>query len=237
MLIHTRPLGRLSILALVVLLLDAGAAAAQRRGGARDSGPVRGAGAESLDITAAYGHMWGGSVGTSRGTLRLDTDASWFFALDIPVDTATWLELAYTRQDTRLNLDRRGGRTSLSDMSVNYWHVGGVRGLPRGNVIPYVSGSLGVTYYSPAESRVTVDGDTFGLDSATKFSLGLGLGAKVFLGEARRFGLRAQFRTLATFYGGSSGIWFGTGGAGVSFSGSAVWQWEVSGGVTVRLGA
>ena len=51
-----------------------------------------------------------------------------------------------------------------------------------------------------------------------------------------RFGLRASFRTIPTFYNTSAGLWFGTGGASVGINGWAIWQWEVAGGVTVRLG-
>lgn len=216
----------------VLMLTVVGDAGAQMRGG-----PGRPAHAEKIDITAMYGHRWGGNIDTGIGKFRLGTAPSWFFALDYPLAPATWVELSYGRQDGQLDLDQRaGGKTKLTDMSINHWQIGAVRGIVRGNVIPYVSTSLGLTYFSPSGSSFVYESETYALDTATKFSLTLGVGAKAFFGEAQRIGVRASFKTMPTFYNTSGGLWFGTGGASVGVTGYAIWQWEVSGGVTIRLG-
>jgi len=192
---------------------------------------------ESLDLSATYGHMWGGHINTNRGTFRLATAGAWGLQLDIPVDEAAWVEVAYLRQDTQVNEDYRGAITKLTDMSVNYWQIGGVRGAYYGDVVPFISFSLGLTYYSPTESSVELGENTYTAESATQFSMILGGGLKTFFGDAKRVGIRAQFRILSTLYNTGAGFWIGSGGGTVSFGGSAVWQYEVSGGLVVRFGA
>jgi hypothetical protein len=187
------------------------------------------------ELSATYGSMWGGNVESSMGTFRLGTGGSMGFALDVPVRSGTTVELSYTRQDGTLDLDSYGV-TTLADMSVNYFQIGTLQSLRPGRVIPFILGTLGATYYSPDVKSFTIGEETFSLESTTKFSLNLGLGLKAYFGEAQRVGLRASFKVLPTFYNTSGGMWVGTGGGGVSFSGSSIWQYEAAAGLTVRLG-
>jgi len=217
----------LLVLAATISLAPAGALA--------QSGTARSGARPAPELSATFGSMWGGNVDTGVGKLRLGTGGSWGLALDIPVMSGTTVELSYTRQDGSLDYDRNG-LTTLTDMSVNYWQIGSVRSFPRGRVVPFVMGSLGVTYYSPAQESVTIEEDTYRTEGETRFSLVFGAGFKTYFGEAQRVGLRASFKVLPTFFSSSSGIWFGTGGGGISFSGSAIWQYEVAAGLTVRLG-
>jgi hypothetical protein len=226
--------GLLTGLMIATLLVAAESADAQRRQPVR---PAPRGYVERIDLTAMYGHRWGGHVDTGLGAFRTGTAPSWFFALDYPLGPATWLELSYGRQDGELNYDpNRRSEYKITDMSVNHWQIGGVRGIRRGNLIPFVSASLGVTYFSPSAAEFEEDGEIYALDSATRFSLTLGVGAKAFFGKAQRFGARLHFKTMPSFYDTWGSLWFGTGGASVGVSGSAIWQWELSGGLVVRLG-
>ena len=227
----------LAMATLMILTLSVDAAAQQGWGNQGVPRRSRSAPQESFDISGTYGHMWGGSVGTRWGTLRLGTAPSWSVAADIPVAPLTWVELSYLHQSGELNLDERFlSRDKLTDLSVNYWQIGGVRGLMPGSFMPFVVGSLGITYFSPAESTVMVDDLEARLGTATRFSFTLGLGFKKFFGQNERIGLRGSFKTMATLYDTSAGFWFGSGGGGVTFGGYAVWQFEVAGGLVVKLG-
>jgi hypothetical protein len=222
----------LLVLLLVIVTVRDAAAQPRRARPPRQRATVN----EAIDLTAMYGHMWGGNINSRPGKLRFGTAPSWFFAADIPVAPATWLELSYGHQDGQLDLDRSRDKLKLSDLSINYWQIGGVRGAPMGRVIPYVSASLGINHLSPAEDFVEVDGETGRLESSTRFAASLGIGFKAFLGKTQRIGIRGSFRTLTTLYDTSSSFWFGSGGSGLSFSGSGVWQWEIAAGLTLRLG-
>ena len=194
-----------------------------------------------IEFSVTYGSMWGGNIDTYKGKLRTGTGPSIGFALDIPVHPTMAVELSYTRQEGSLDWDNRNGIQTLSDMSVNFWQIGAVRGLMTGKVRPFITMGLGATYFSPSASSLTFDEgtpdeETFNISTQTKFSLMLGVGFKTYFGKSEKIGLRASIKTLPTLYDTSGGLWFGTGGASVGVSGSSIWQWEAAAGLTVKFG-
>jgi len=216
---------------LLVVSLGAGDALAQRGGGGGGGGL-----AGPIELSATYGSMWGGNISTYNGKLRTATGPSLGIALDFPLHPAMSLEVSYTRQDGGVDYDSRGSKERLTDMSVNYWQIGAIRGLIDGKVRPFVTTSLGATYYSPSESSVTIDGDEYNVSSNTKFSFTIGVGFKTYFGEAEKIGLRASFKTMPTLYNTGGGVWFGAGGASLGVTGNAIWQWEAAAGLTVKFG-
>ena len=210
----------------------------------RQSGTSRSSSASKppIEISATYGSMWGGNISTFNGTLRTATGPSYGFAIDIPLHPAAALELSYTRQDGALDWDTRGSKETLTNMSVNYWQIGAIRGLIDGKVRPFISTSIGATYYSPADGTVTFDEDgdgnveTYNVGTSTKLSFILGVGVKSYFGQAEKIGIRASFKVLPTLYNTSGGVWFGTSGASLGITGNAIWQWEAAIGLTVKLG-
>ncbi len=220
----------LSLLLVVTLSADDVLAQGRRSGGG--GGGTR----PPIEISATYGSMWGGNVSLYSGKIRTATGPSINVSLEVPIQPGMAVQASWTGQDGALDWDSVGGKTKLTDMSVNYWQIGAVRSLAQGKVIPFISTSLGATYYSPTESTVTIEDEEYRLESMTKFSFVLGLGAKTFFGENERFGLRATFKVLPTLYNTGGGVWFGTGGASLGVTGNAIWQWEGAVGVTVKLG-
>ena len=97
-------------------------------------------------------------------------------------------------------------------------------------------GGIGTTLFTPSENFFDLNGTRYGLDSSWRLSFVLGAGAKVWLGEEEKVGLRLQIRTQPVLYNTSGGIWVGSGGSGLSISGNAIWRWDVSAGLTVKLG-
>jgi hypothetical protein len=198
-----------------------------------------------LELSATYGSMWGGNIDFSYGLpttslkLRTGTGPSYGFALDYNIHPMQAVEISYTRQDGSLDLDYQGIRT-LTDMSVNVWHIGSIRYLAPGKVKPFVLASLGATYFSPTESTFLLDeGDPDTLvntQSSTKFSFNFGLGIKSYFGKTEKIGIRASFKVMPTFYNTWGGMYLGTGGAGLTFSGNAIWQWEAAAGLSVKFG-
>ena len=193
----------------------------------------------AIEVSATYGTMWGGNIETYQGKLRTGTGGAMGFAIDVPVRPGMWVEAGYTRQDGSLDWDPRGGsKFTISDMSVNFWHLGTVRALgrPGSPVMPFVTGSLGATYFSPSESSVEIDSETYSLNSLTKFSVAFGAGFKAYFGEAKKVGLRGQFKVYSSIFNAGGGVWFGPGGVDLGVSGSGIWQFEASGGLTVKFG-
>jgi hypothetical protein len=217
----------ISALAFVVCLAGlVSPAHAQRRGAPRSPAPASDY-RHGIDLNAGYTWMWGGSLDArydgAFGKLRTASGGALFFAAEIPMRPGVQLQLQYTRQDGQLDWDPNGApKQKLSDMSVNFWQIGGTAGLPRGRVMPFTTLTMGVTYFAFADPLVK---------NTTKFSITAGVGAKTFFGRDQKIGLRVQFRVLPSFYETFATI--GTGGVGVS--GSAIWQWDVGGALVIKL--
>ncbi len=195
---------------------------------------------EPVQFSLTYGSMWGGNIEAGLGTLRTGTGGSLGFALDVPVSPGMSMEASYTRQESSLDWDQRGETLrTLSDMTVNVWHLGALRDLapPTAKVIPYVQLSLGATFFSPSASEVVIDSENYSLDGTTKFSIAFGAGFKTFFGEAQKVGLRGSFKVTSSLFDSSGGVYFGTGGLGLGISGYGIWQYEVAGGLVVKFGS
>ena len=229
-------------LILTVSMVADDALAQGRRGGGTTTSSANTWVKPPIELSATYGSMWGGNIQFSGGKMRTATGPSWGIALDIPLHPFAALELSYTHQDGALDWDANGSQVvKLSDMSVDYWQIGAIKGMLEGAVRPFFSTSLGATVYNPTESQFTIPpddptGDLYYLDSTTMFSFTLGIGVKAYFGEAQRFGLRGSLKTLATMYNTGGGLFIGTGGVSAGITGNAIWQWEAAIGLTVKLG-
>ncbi len=237
----------IAMFGLMAILLTAVAddALAQRRGGGGQPKQLPPGFTPYLEASATYGSMWGGNIDLTYGfnsrKLRAGTGPSYAFALAYNIHPMQAVEFSYTRQDGSLDLDYKGLRT-LTDWSVNFWHIGSIRYLaPPGKVRPFVLLSLGATYFSPESASFLLDEndpDTLVYtQSTTKFSFNFGLGVKSYFGKAEKIGIRASFKVLPTFYNTWGGMYFGSGGAGMTVSGNAIWQWEAAIGLTVKFGS
>ena len=216
---------RISILVTLTMLVLIGGL-----GEAAHAGPM------TPEISGSWGWMWGGSADSRVGKFRLDSTSNYSATLGFPVAFLSWAELQYTYQATAMTLENFGSRQSLTDMDTHFFQLAVTRGLKDGPLVPYVVTGIGTTWFNPAQSQIDIEGTTYRLDSSWKLSFVLGLGVKVWLGEAEKVGLRLQFRTLPSLYNSSTGIWVGGGGGGVSISGNAIWQFDVSAGLPVKLG-
>jgi hypothetical protein len=228
----------------VVLVAVTDDAMAQRRGGSSAPPPPRGSTQFTpfIEISGHYGQMWGGNVDLSYSgwgqtrKLRMGTGSSYGIQLDYNLHPMQAVEFSYTRQDGKVDYDYQG-ITTLFDTSVNFWHLGSVRYLmPPGGMRPFILTSIGATYFSPQQSTFELEGETYYTQTSTKLSFTLGLGLKAYFGEAEKFGLRATFKTLPSLYNTGGGVWFGSGGGGLTVSGNAIWQWEAAIGLTLKLG-
>jgi len=192
--------------------------------------------AATPEISGAWGWSWGGSADSRVGRFRLDDGMDLSGVISVPVGYLNWGEFHYSWRSTSMTLSGAGFNQSLTDMGIQNFQLVGLRALQPGKVQPFLLGGIGTTFFSPDASYVDIDGNRYTTDSSWKLSFILGIGAKVWLGEEERFGLRVQLRTMPALYNSSTGIWVGGGGSSVSISGEAIWQWDATVGVSVKLG-
>lgn len=184
-----------------------------------------------VEIHGFGGYVWSSSQSVSYqqnvGDLDLESSGWWGVAVDITLPAGTQAELLYTRQDTELTFNSfPDGKRTLNKEAVEFWHVGGVyTRFSNGNVYPFTSFSLGGTRF--------INKDGIGDKDLWKFSIILGLGAKVLVNE--RLGIRAQARLPWTFVNTGVGLGVGTGGVSVGVGGSGIVGFDLSGGLFLML--
>lgn len=144
--------------------------------------------APRFEVTPFAGYRAGGSFDVEStvpdlvdDTVDVGEDASFGVDLGLYRDARGFYELLYSRQGARL--DAKSPALDGLDVDVEYYQFGGTALFPEaaGNVLPYLSFTLGATRFSAA-----------GYDTETRFSGSLGGGLRVPLGEhfAAVLGLR-----------------------------------------------
>ena len=202
------------------------AASAQTQTERITSGP----GATRAELIPLGGYAWtmGFDVYTGISYGEIDLKDAGFFGGAIDVNARNMggkigqVRFLYRRSNTTAQF-RSASLTQPfeADVAVEYWHVGGVGGMPRGNTMPYATFTLGGT-------RLVGDED-----DAWKFSTMLGLGVKVY--TSPKVGLMLQGTWAFTFMDTWGGVTIGTGGAGVSLGGTGVSQLDLGAGLVISL--
>jgi len=166
--------------------------------------------------------------GLTGGDLDINDNAFYGVALDFNVvrqpGKTGQLRLMYRREDSEVVFRpfTPSNPTLSMDCAVEYWQIGGVGGIRRGNAMPFTSVTLGGT-------RLSVDdaGDDW------KFSMIFGLGVKVY--TQGKLGFMIQGNWPITFTDTWGGVTVGTGGAGVALGGTGISQIDIGGGIFISL--
>jgi hypothetical protein len=179
-----------------------------------------------IEFIPMGGYAWTLSMdvysGLTSGELDIK-DAGYYGAiLDInlarPGYKTGQLRLLYRREDS--DLTYRSGLTSQStDVTVEYWQIGGVGGIQRGQAMPFTQVTLGGTRFSG------------GGQDEWKFSMIFGLGVKYY--ASPKVGIMLQGNWPITFTDSYGGVSVGTGGLGVGITGTGVSQLDLGGGLII----
>jgi hypothetical protein len=162
---------RCTALALAVLCLSAGTAAAQQ-----------------FQVGGNYGLILGGQATTYDGDINIvDTDG-WGVIASFEFMPLSHFEIFYLRQDSRVELEKypSGLKVDLADIAVDHIQAGVLRETQYGNVRPFGCFTMGASYFNP--KGVLRDGEW-------RFSVSLGTGLKIH-STSGKFGFRLQARAL-----------------------------------------
>jgi opacity protein-like surface antigen len=184
------------------------------------------------EVGVLGGYAWTTSknFSTVNGPANVDFKSSeyWGVEIDLNVRPGAQLVLLWTYQDTDAQLTGIGVPSDVprsTPLNIQYWQIGGLSGMQRGNVMPYGKFTLGATKYSL---------DDPGASDEWQFSMILGLGAKMYPND--KIAIRLEGALPFTYFNGGMSVGIGTGGAGVYVGGNGVAQWTVTLGVNVLLG-
>jgi hypothetical protein len=176
--------------------------------------------AQVFEVSPFFGYRFGGSFNSSNGeATSLQDGRAYGLSLDYtPYPSDIKLELFWSRQNSGLNLEGVGGLNHLN-MTVDEFMLGGIYEHGWGRLRETVTVLVGATLFDPDSG-----------ESEARFAFGIGVGVKYFL--MKNLALRADLRGYCTVVESDSAF-ISTGGVTVVyFSGSSIWQGEVSGGLT-----
>jgi hypothetical protein len=187
--------------------------------------------ASAASITPLVGYQWGGTLDFINGDVHIEAAMNYGGAISQEVRPGYLAELMYTYQASEMIARPNvGSDFKLFDLSTHYAQINGTRLLGYGDqkATPFVMGGLGMTIFAPGESSL---GE---FDTQWLFSLSIGGGVMVQANE--RTSIRLQARFLMPMNYTEGGVYFGTGGGGLSISGNTIPQGDASVGITFALG-
>lgn len=148
-----------------------------------------------FEITPTVGYRFNGTVSSyddygnrfDNRDLRLDESGTYGVTFDIPLAYSLQLELLANHQSSRFSLDRGlfSNEQRLGNVDLDFYQIGLLYQWGRGQVNPYLTGSLGVAHLQPKFAP-----------SDSRFAGSLAGGAKIFFN--RNVGLRLEVRGYYT---------------------------------------
>lgn len=171
----------------------------------------------TVEITPFIGYRFGGDFeyGLQDNNLELDESQSYGIVLDYNIDRDQQLEFCFSRQDTSFKAEGWLQDKTDVDVTVDYYHIGGVYLITGEKLRPFVSGGIGVTHLSPKGS---------GLSSETKASMALGTGVKWYV--LKNLGLRLEAKGIYTFVHSDTALFSNNGNLSVYTKSTGIIQGE-----------
>jgi opacity protein-like surface antigen len=154
--------------------------------------------------------------------LKLENAHSAGLIVDVDVAPGSQVEILYSRAKSSLAPERGGA--VLTDVKVEYLHIGGLLVYGNDRVRPFFGATLGMTRFSPDAPR---------LEGDTNFSLGFVGGVKLFL--TKNIGLRLEARGFATSVSSDSTAFCNNGGCRIFYDGDVLWQFAGNAGLVIAF--
>jgi len=178
--------------------------------------------AQSVQITPFVGYAFGGSVRDTvlEESRSFDAALAYGGSLNFSISPTWRFELLYSRQPTKL----ANGLGPSLDVTIERYLGGFQEEKGEGNVRWFGTVWFGATRFVPGPG---------GFDSATKFSAAVGLGVKTF--PVKNVGLRFEARGFYTLVKGEGGAFCANGTCLFAFSGTGLWQGDVSAGLILAF--
>lgn len=173
--------------------------------------------AQTVEIAPFVGWGFGGSLVSPilDQDRPIDSGITYGGAADIAIAPTWRFEAFYSRQESHVDGPDHGSRLGLT---VERYMAGAQEEHAAGRIRVFGTFLAGVTRVVPS-----------GFDSETRFSVGIGLGVKTYL--ARHVGLRLEAHGFYTPVTISGATVCAAGRCVFAFSGSGLFQGDVSGGV------
>lgn len=188
--------------------------------------PVVAPDAHAVEVAPFVGHRYGGSFedANTLSGFELADATSFGLLLDFDQEPDKQIEVFLSRQDTQLTTSGTFTGNPLFDLSIDYYHIGGLYLLPAdGPMLPFVSGTFGLTRMVPKRADLTTE---------NRLSLSLGGGAKFFF--SRNAGVRFDVRAIYTMLNADTSV-FCSGGCTIKVRSNGFVQIEAGAALLMRF--
>jgi hypothetical protein len=188
--------------------------------------PALSSAAQAVEVAPFTGHRYGGSFEDTNTAAKFEVgdETAYGLLLDFDLEPDKQIEVFLSRQATHLATTGPFTGNPLFDLTIDYYHIGGLYMLPEGErVRPFVSGTFGLTRMAPKRSDLTTE---------YRLSLSLGGGAKFFL--TRSLGLRFDVRGIYTMLNADTSV-FCSGGCTIKVRSNGFVQTEVGAALMMRF--
>jgi hypothetical protein len=191
--------------------------------------PAVSSASQMVEITPFAGQRYGGGFYDSNSSSDVEVADANAYGLMIDFDTEPdkQIELYFSHQDTHLASTGIYTGTPLFDLTIDYFHIGGLYMFPTDelpeSVRPFVSSTVGLTRMAPKGS---------GLTTENRFSISIGGGAKYFFNKS--LGIRFDVRGIYTAINSDSAV-FCSGGCTIRVKSNGFTQTEVSAALMMRF--
>jgi opacity protein-like surface antigen len=179
--------------------------------------------AQAVQVTPFAGYAYGGSVWDSVHANHYSFDGSLAYggAVNFSMSPTWRFELLYSRQPTKISGE---GLSRSFDVTTERYLAGFQEEKGEGNVKWFGTVWFGATRFIPGQAD---------LGSETKFSAAVGMGVKTF--PVKNVGLRFEARGFYTLVKGEGGAFCANGSCLFAFSGTGMWQGDVTGGLIIAF--
>ncbi len=192
-------------------------------------------GFSQLEISPTAGYFFGGKINFYEGSLKLNDNTDFGINLSFEVDEGSFIELSYVGSKSsaywRPYSYMPGYPSQDFDINSNYFLIGGVHQVPMGsqNVFGFGTLKAGLGYFNSLKNSIS---------DVWRFSVGMGLGVKVFFTD--RIGIRLSGNMYMPLYFNGVGAYVGVGSGGTSSglsinSTAVIIQGDFSGGLIFVL--
>jgi hypothetical protein len=182
--------------------------------------------ARAFEVAPFAGHRYGGSFedANTLSGFELADATSFGLLLDFDLEPDQQIEVFLSRQDTQLTTSGTFTGNPLFDLSIDYYHIGGLYLLPvDGPMHPFVSGTVGLTSMAPKRADLTTE---------NRLSLSLGGGAKFFF--SGNVGVRFDVRAIYTMLNADASV-FCSGGCTIRVRSNGFVQVEAGAALLMRF--
>jgi opacity protein-like surface antigen len=158
-----------------------------------------------------------------QGSLKVAESEHIGFMAGITTQDPGNIYFLYSHQESELSSGGNFNPDRLTDLDLDYFHLGGSLFFPQGNFRPYITTSVGLTQMRP--------GDNF--SNETKFSMAVGGGVEYQLID--KLSLFADVRAYATFINGSQSLFCNGGQCRWNVQSDVMWQGQANLGIKLML--